>query len=83
MIAYDPRDMTWDQYCKLMEELFASNQLGNVPEENWRQWVDGLNGIGYFVQSGVPDHRGFENWQDWAKAVAGIMSIMPNLGTMY
>ena len=83
MIAYDPRGMTWNQYCKLMEELFASQQLGHVPEEDWRQWVDGLNGIGYFVQSGVPDHRGFENWQDWAKAVAGIMSIVPNLGAMY
>jgi len=83
MIAYDPRGMTWDQYNKLMEELFASNQLGNVPEENWRQWVDGMNGIGYFVQSGVPDHRGFENWQDWAKAVAGIMSIVPYTGVMY
>ena len=75
MIAYDSRDMTWDQYNKLMEELFAANQLGNVPEENWRDWVDGFNGIGYFVQSGVPDHRGFATWQDWAVQMTGIMSI--------
>jgi len=34
-------------------------------------------------QNLVPNHRGFENWQDWAKAVAGIMSIIPNLETMY
>jgi hypothetical protein len=78
MIAYDPRGMSWDQYCKLMEEQFAANQLGHVPESQWRNWVDGLNGIGYFVQSGVPDHRGFYNWQDWAKAMTGIMSIAPN-----
>ena len=77
MIAYDPRDMTWDQYCRLMAELFAGNQLGTVPEENWRDWVDGMNGIGYFVQSGIPDHRPFDTWQDWAKAVAGSMSITP------
>ena len=83
MIAYDPRGMSWDKYNKLMEEQFASNQLGHVPEENWRQWVDGMNGIGYFVQSGIPDHRGYENWQDWAQAVAGIMSIAPNLGSIY
>ena len=83
MIAYDPRGMTWDQYCKLMEELFASNQLGNVPEENWRQWVDGMVGIGYFDQSGVPDHRGFQTWQDWAKEVVGTMSIMPNAGDAF
>lgn len=58
-----------------MEELFAANQLGNVTEDKWRDWVDGLNGIGYFVQSGVPDHRGFENWRDWANQMTGIMSI--------
>lgn len=79
MISYDPRDMTWDQYCKLMTELFASSQLGNVPEENWRDWVDGMNGTGDFVQSAMPDHRPFSNWQDWAKAASGIMSIQPTL----
>jgi len=83
MIAYDPRGMTWDQYCSLMAELFAANQLGTVPEANWRTWVDGMNGIGYFNQSGVPDHRGFQNWQDWAKAVTGIMSIVPTQGSLY
>lgn len=75
MISYDPRGMTWDQYCKLMAELFAPNQLGFVPEEHWRDWVDGLNGIGYFVQSGVPDHRGFETWDQWAQNMVGIMDI--------
>jgi hypothetical protein len=75
MICYDPRGMTWDQYCKLMEELFAPQQIGHVPEENWRQWVDGINGIGYFVQSGVPDHRGFADWRDWAKSMVGIMNL--------
>ncbi|NBS74864.1 MAG: hypothetical protein EBS66_15480 [Betaproteobacteria bacterium] len=75
MITYDPRGMTWDQYCKLMAELFAPNQLGYVEEENWRQWVDGLNGIGYFVQSGVPDHRGFDHWYQWAEQMVGIMSV--------
>jgi len=67
--------MTWDQYCKLMAELFAPQQLGYVDEENWRSWVDGLNGIGYFVQSGIPDHRPYENWQDWAMAMVGIMNL--------
>jgi len=71
--------MNWSQYNKLMEELFAGNQLGHVPEEKWREWVDGMNGIGYFVQSGMPDHRPYDNWQDWAMAVTGIMSIQPIL----
>jgi len=75
VIAYDPRGMDWDQYCRLMFELFEANQLGTVPEDRWRDWVDGLTGIGYFVNSGVPDHRPFEHWQDWAKAMVGIMNI--------
>ena len=79
MVSYDPRGMTWDQYCKLMEELFAGNQLGHVEEKDWRMWVDGMNGIGYFVQSGIPDHRPFENWQDWALQMVGTMSIQPTL----
>jgi hypothetical protein len=68
--------MDWDTYCKLMAELFAPNQLGYVPEEDWRQWVDGLNGIGYFVQSGVPDHRGFDEWYQWAQQMVGIMNVV-------
>jgi hypothetical protein len=67
--------MTWMQYCKLMEELFAPQQIGNVPEENWRQWVDGINGIGYFTQSAIPDHRTYVDWQDWAMAMCGIMAL--------
>ena len=67
--------MDWDQYCKLMEELFAPQQLGHVSEEHWRDWVDGMNGIGYFTQSAIPDHRMFVNWQDWAAAMCGIMVI--------
>lgn len=74
-ITYDPRGMTWAQYCKLMAELFAPQQLGYVEEENWRSWVDGLNGIGYFVESGVPDHRGFHTWHQWAEQMCGIMSV--------
>jgi hypothetical protein len=75
MVAYDPRGMTWDQYCKLMAELFAPNQLGYVKEENWRDWVDGLSGIGYFSESGIPDHRSFEHWNQWAEQVCGILSV--------
>jgi len=76
MIAYDPRGMTWDQYCKLMAELFAPNDLGYVTEDNWRKWADGLNGIGYFVMSGVPDQRGFDTWQSWAQEMTGILSVV-------
>ena len=75
MVTYDPRGMDWLQYNKLMTELFASNDVGYVDEENWRQWVDGLNGIGYFGQSAIPDQRMFSTWQDWAEQMVGIMSL--------
>lgn len=75
MISYDPRGMDWDEYCKLMEELFAPNQIGNVTEEDWRTWVDGLNGIGFFAQSAIPGHEYYEDWQSWAQAMCGIMNV--------
>ena len=78
MVVYDPRGLTWDQWCARMAELFASNQLGTLPETHWRDWADGMQGIGYFVQSGVPDQRGFAHWYDWAETLCGIMSIQPS-----
>ncbi len=65
--VYDPRDMEWGYWCSLMAELFAANQLGIVPEENWLDWANGLAGIGRFP--GVPDGRDFDNWRDWAFAL--------------
>ena len=75
MIVYDPRNMEWPQYCALMAELFSSNDIGTVPEDHWRDWVNGLSNIGNFSQSGVPDARGFETWQDWAQQMVGIMNV--------
>lgn len=74
MIIYDYRGQTWDSWCALMAELFASSQLGTVPEERWKEWAFMLVGIGVFSQSGVPDPRGFDTWQSWAAQMAGIMS---------
>ena len=76
MIVFDPRDLAWDDWCARMAELFAGQQLGTVPEERWKDWANGMQGIGYFVQSGIPDARGFDDWKEWAKSVVGIMSII-------
>lgn len=73
--TFDPRDLSWDLWCASMADLFASQQLGTVPEERWRDWANGMQGIGYFVNSGVPDARNFDTWQDWAKSIVGIMDI--------
>lgn len=75
MVTYDPRGMTWDQWNALTAELFAQQQLGTVPEQNWKEWVDALIGVGYFQNSGVADARGFDTWQDWANHLLGTMSI--------
>ena len=75
MICYDPRGMSWGQWNSLTTELFAAQQLGIVDEEQWRQYADGMAGIGYFLNSGVPDSRGFQTWQDWASRLVGIMNL--------
>ena len=64
---FDPRGLTWERWCSAMAERFAANQLGTIPEQNWRKWADALAGIGRFP--GVPDSRGFQKWQDWAFAL--------------
>lgn len=81
--TFDPRGMTWDYWCASMAQQFASNQLGTVPEKNWQDWASGMQGIGYFVQSGVPDPRNYARWQDWAQNLVGIMSISQNQGSVY
>jgi hypothetical protein len=59
-----------------MAELFASNQLGTLPEDQWREWGDAVSGIGYFMASGIADTRNFETWQDWATHLVGSMVII-------
>ena len=73
MISYDPRGHTWDSWCALMSELFASNQLGTTTEDHWQDWAKGMNGIGFFADKGIPDPRGFAAWQDWASVLCGIV----------
>ena len=75
MTTFDPRNMRWDDWCSLMAELFAGQQLGTLPEDRWREWGDGMAGIGYFMDSGVPSTHSFETWQEWAENLVGIMSI--------
>ena len=77
MIVYDPRYMNWNNWCALMAELFAPQNLGTVPEEKWRDWGAALAGIGYFNSSGIPDTRGFNTWQEWAVRVVDALSVEP------
>jgi hypothetical protein len=58
-----------------MAELFAANQLGTLPEAEWETWASAISGIGYFINSGVPDPRGFKTWQEWAVVLTGCMNL--------
>lgn len=75
MVTYDPRGMSWDQWCALTAEQFASQSLGTVTEDHWKEWADAVAGISNFMASGVPDSRGFGTWQEWAARLTGIMTI--------
>lgn len=72
---YDPRYMSWDQWCALTAEQFAQQSLGTVSESDWQKWVDGMVGIGYFSDSALPNSQGFDDWRDWAQMAVGIMSV--------
>lgn len=75
-VVYDPRYHTWDSWTSLMCEAYAEQQLAiGIPEVDWKSWADGMNAIGYFLNSGTPDSRNFDNWQDWAQALAGIVNV--------
>jgi hypothetical protein len=71
----DPRGMTWDYWCALMSETYAANQLGTVPEDQWKAWADAMSGIGRFV--GIPDSRYFDQWQEWAYAFNNAFQNTP------
>jgi len=74
-VVLDPRNLDWDLWCARTSELFAANQLGTIPESQWRIWADAVSGIGYFEQNGVPDSRNFNTWQDWAFALTNSMVL--------
>ena len=78
MISYDPRGMTWNQWNSLMSELFGGQHLRLVPEDNWRDLAASMKGVGHFSNSGMPDSSGFENWEDWAQHLVGILTIRKN-----
>lgn len=75
MMCYDPRGMDWNLYCNLMAELFPTNSLGYYPEDKWRDWVTGLQGISLFVQNAIPSEHQCATWQEWASQMAGIMVL--------
>lgn len=77
MVSYDPRGMTWDQWSKLTAELFARQDLGTMSELRWQEWAAGFSGVGYFLNSGVPDPTGFADWRDWAERLVGILTVEP------
>jgi len=74
-MVYDPRYHTWDSWSSLMVEAYAGQQLAiGVPEEQWRDWADGINAIDIFTNEAIPRSKGFDNWQDWAAALVGAVN---------
>ena len=75
MVTYDPRGMTWDQYCNLMQELFSISPFGSVDESHWQDFGIRMIANGYFANSAIPDPRAYPTWQNWAEALRGILSL--------
>ena len=75
MIAFDPRQLSWERYNALMNELFASNSLGVVEEKNWKDWAKRFVGIEKIMRSGVPEPSLFDDWRKWAERLTGTLSV--------
>jgi hypothetical protein len=67
--------MTWDQYNSLMIELFSTNPLPKVAESQWKMFVNEMAKLPYFLKSGIPMSSAYSEWQDWAKAMMGILNV--------
>lgn len=72
---YDPRFHTFESWASLIVELYAEQQL-EIPtaQTDWKQWGNGLLSIGFFSNEAVPVPEQFDNWYDWAAALAGAIN---------
>lgn len=74
-VIYDPRNHTFDSWASLMVEAYAGQQL-QIPSEDmdWKDWAVGLKAIDVFTNEAIPGPYIYENWQDWAQAIVGIVN---------
>jgi len=74
-IIYDPRYHTFESWASLMVELYAAQNL-SIPtaSTNWKDWAAGLKAIDVFTNEGIPDPYQFDDWENWAEALVGIIS---------
>jgi len=74
-LIYDPRFHSWESWSSLMCEAYSTQQLAiNTPEDQWREWAEGLSAIDVFMNEAIPSPHGFEKWHDWATALMGAVN---------
>ena len=73
--VYDPRYHTFNSWASLMCEMYAAQNI-QIPEQSldWKSWGAGLLAIDVFTNEAIPSPYGFEDWQDWAQALVGIVN---------
>ena len=74
-VVYDPRYHTFESWACLMVEQFGAQNL-EIPtfDTTWQGWAVGLKGIDVFANEAVPDPYQFDDWQDWAQTLVGIIN---------
>ena len=74
-LIYDPRGHTFESWAALMCEAYAAQQLMiPYPMMDWKEWANGLCALDVFMNNGIPNAIGYEDWQDWAQALVGIVN---------
>lgn len=79
-LVYDPRGHTFDSWACLMVEAYAAQQL-EIPSAttDWKIWGNGIRAIDVFANEAIPMTDAFDNWFDWAQALAN--SVNPSVQT--
>lgn len=74
-LIYDPRGHTFESWAALMCEAYAAQQLMiPYPMMDWKEWANGLCALDVFMNNGIPNAIGYEDWQDWASALVGCVN---------
>ncbi len=72
MIAFDvpdPRGLSFTRWASLLTEGLAAYNVPSPVEDEWFGWACALFSSPDLAQQGLPDPRGFADWQSWAERV--------------
>lgn len=65
----DPRGLSFERWASLLTEELAQYNVPGPAEGQWFSWACALFSSPDLEELGLPDPRGFSDWQGWAERV--------------